>query len=87
MSKFKIPGNIPIDSRFVFETISDMDNLAQNDPKSLYNGLISYVKENSTFYRFYKDETSPSSGGKFTKILDEHGLRFYRNAVSLVLPS
>ena len=57
-TNFKIPANIPIDSRFVFETIIDMNNLASNDPKSLYNGLISYVKENSTFYRFYKDETS-----------------------------
>ena len=82
-TNFKIPANIPIDSRFVFETISAMDNLAQNDPKSLYNGLISYVKENSTFYRFYKDETSPGSAGNFTKILDEHGLRFYRNAVNI----
>ena len=82
-TNFKIPANIPIDSRFVFETITDMNNLASNDPKSLYNGLISYVKENSTFYRFYKDETSPGSAGNFTKILDEHGLRFYRNAVNI----
>ena len=82
-TNFKIPANIPIDSRFVFETITDMNNLASNDPKSLYNGLISYVKENSTFYRFYKDETSPGSAGSFTKILDEHGLRFYRDAVNI----
>lgn len=82
-TNFKIPANIPIDSRFVFETITDMNNLASNDPKSLYNGLISYVKENSTFYRFYKDETLPSPVGSFTKILDEHGLRFYRNAVNI----
>ena len=29
-TNFKIPANIPIDSRFVFETISDMNNLASN---------------------------------------------------------
>ena len=49
ISSFTPTGNFPIDDRFVVDTIEDRDNI-----KNVYDGLITYVKSNNTYYQYYQ---------------------------------
>ena len=53
VAPFKVQVAQPIDTRFVVDTISDRDNI---DTK--YDGLIVYVKEESTYYRYHEKTDS-----------------------------
>jgi hypothetical protein len=64
-TNFSYKGPLPLDTRLVFNTLAARDAY---DTTALYEGIISYVKENKTRYEFIPNDSGVLAWSEFTGV-------------------
>lgn len=64
-TNFDYKGPLPLDERLIFDTKADLDAF---DKTALYEGIISYVKEDKKRYEFIPDSTGVLSWQEYQAV-------------------